>query len=69
MRLMAIELRDADGLRLSGGTAFAHTLGSTLSFAFLLLQAISFLFMGISEKGQGLTDMLLGTTMLDRAVP
>lgn len=67
MRLMAIELRDADGHRLSGGTAFWHTLGTTLSFAFPLIQAVSVLFMATGDKGQGLTDMVLGTAMLNRA--
>lgn len=67
MRLMAIELRENDGGRLTGGTAFLHTLGTTLSFAFPLIQAISVLFMATGDKGQGLTDMVLGTAMLNRA--
>jgi uncharacterized RDD family membrane protein YckC len=67
MRLMAIELRESDGHHLSGGTAFAHTAGTTLSFAIMPLQAISVLFMALGDKGQGLTDLVLGTAMLNRA--
>ena len=69
MRLMAIELRDTDGQHISGSTAFRHTLGSTLSFGFPLIQAIFVLFMATGDKGQGLTDMVLGTVMLNRAAP
>lgn len=46
-----------------------HTLGSTLSFAFPLIQAISVLFMAMDNKGQGLTNRVLGTAMLNRAAP
>jgi len=67
MRLMAIELRGADGRRLAGSTAFLHTLGTTLSFAFPLVQAVSVLLMVTGERGQGITDMVLGTAMLNRA--
>ncbi|MCF2872260.1 RDD family protein [Octadecabacter sp. G9-8] len=68
MRLMAIELRDAQGARLSGGMAFMHTLGTTLSFAFPLVQAISILFMMTSDRGQGITDLVLNTAMLNRSI-
>jgi uncharacterized RDD family membrane protein YckC len=67
MRIMAIELRADDGQRLSSGTAFMHTLGTALSFGFPLVQAISMLFMATGDKGQGITDMVLGTAMLNRA--
>lgn len=67
MRLMAIELRDIHGQRLNGATAFWHTLGSTLSFSFPLIQAVSIFLMATSERGQGLTDMVLGTAMLNKA--
>ncbi len=67
MRIMAIELRDIHGQRLSGTTAFLHTLGSTLSFCFAVVQAVSIFLMATSERGQGLTDMVLGTTMLNKA--
>lgn len=66
MRLMAIELRDAHGQRLDAGQALMHTLGYTISFAVPPLQLVSVLLMFLSERGQGLTDMVLGTTMLNR---
>lgn len=68
MRLMSIELRDRDGHRLDGNTAFLHTAGTYLSFAICPLQLVSVASMAFSERGQGLTDMILGTTMLNRSV-
>ncbi len=67
MRFMAIELRDRDGHRLDSNTAFLHTLGTTLSFAISPAQLVSVAAMLLSERGQGLTDMVLGTAMLNRA--
>ncbi len=67
MRMMAIELRDRDGLRLDGQTAFLHTAGTYLSFAISPLQLVSVAAMVLSERRQGLTDMVLGTVMLNRA--
>ncbi|WP_281982923.1 RDD family protein [Thalassorhabdomicrobium marinisediminis] len=69
MRLMAIELRDHAQQPLSSGMAFLHTLGSTLSFGTFVVQALSVLSMIVTEKGQGLTDLVLGTTMLNRSLP
>lgn len=67
MRMMAIELSDIHGARLSGGLAFMHTLGTTLSFGVPVVQAASMVMMASTQKGQGLTDMALGTTMLNKA--
>ncbi len=66
MRLMAIELREADGARLSGGTALAHTLGYTVSMALPLLQIVSVVLMATSARGQGLSDLALGTVAINR---
>lgn len=66
MRIMAIELRDISGQRLSSGMAFMHTLGSTLSFGTTVVQVVSMLMMVTTQKGQGLTDMVLGTTMINK---
>jgi len=66
MRLMAIELRDATGARLDLGQAFLHTLGYTLSWAIAPLQLISVVLMATSNRGQGLTDMVMGTAALNR---
>lgn len=67
MRLMAIELRDRHGHRLDGATAFLHTAGTYLSFAAMPVQLISAVAMAVTDRGQGLTDMVLGTAMLNRS--
>lgn len=66
MRLMAIELRGAAGRRLDFGQAFLHTLGYTVSWAFAPLQVISVILMLATERGQGLSDHVMGTTALNR---
>ena len=66
MALAGIELRAGDGGRLSGAMAFAHTAGFMLSWAFVLPQVASVALMAISARGQGLTDMLLGTAAIRR---
>jgi uncharacterized RDD family membrane protein YckC len=66
MRLMAIELRDASGAPLTLGTAFLHTVGYTVSWAVAPLQLISIVLMATSNRGQGLTDLVLGTAALNR---
>jgi uncharacterized RDD family membrane protein YckC len=66
MRMMAIELREADGMRLSGGTALVHTLGYSLSLAVPPLQFVSVIAMVALGRGQGLTDLILGTAMINR---
>lgn len=68
MWLMAIELREADGLRLTSGTAFLHTAGYTLSVAMAPLQLVSILLMIVTARKQGLTDHVLGTAALNRAL-
>ncbi|MBV2360897.1 RDD family protein [Thalassococcus sp. CAU 1522] len=66
MRMMAVELRNAGGQRLDGGEAFLHTLGYTVQWAFPVLQVVSIVTMLASERGQSLTDMVLGTVALNR---
>lgn len=66
MRLFAIELRRADGSRMDAGSAFAHTLGYTLSWMVPVFQLISVVLMGTTERGQGLSDHVLGTVMINR---
>ncbi|WP_146587294.1 RDD family protein [Puniceibacterium confluentis] len=66
MRLMSIELRDAAGARLNLGQAFLHTLGYALSLSFMPVQLASVIFMCATERGQGVTDMALGTVMINR---
>lgn len=66
MRMMAIEIRDATGARLDLGQAFLHTLGYTISWAVAPLQLISIVLMATTLRRQGLTDMVMGTTALNR---
>lgn len=66
MMLMSIEFRRDDGQKFDFATAFLHTLGYTISFGFMLLQVVSVVLMATSDRGQGLTDMVLGTTALNQ---
>lgn len=68
MRLMSIEFRNAHGARLDGGEAFFHTLGYTLISSTVILQLGSIVMMFVTERGQGLHDMLLGTVALNRRI-
>lgn len=66
MRLMAIELREADGGTLQSSTALIHTAGYLFSCWTAPLQLISMVLMGVSGRGQGLSDMVLGTAAVNR---
>lgn len=68
MRMMAIELRDLAGNRLDGGHAFLHTAGYTFSVVTAPLQLISMIMMLATERGQGLTDLVLGTTAVNKTL-
>ncbi len=65
MRFAAITFRDRFGAPLDSGSALLHTAGYTLSFMIFPLQLVSVLLMLISERGQGLTDHVLGTVALN----
>ncbi|MEO6301261.1 MAG: RDD family protein [Paracoccaceae bacterium] len=67
MRLVGVEFRDGQGYRLDTMTAFAHTLGYSLSVAFVFPQLISLALMAFSRRGQSLTDHVLGTLLVNRA--
>ncbi|MET4100595.1 putative RDD family membrane protein YckC [Roseovarius sp. MBR-78] len=66
MRLVAIEFRAADGRRFDLGLAFAHTLGLTISFALPLLQVVSVVLMLTRPRGEGLSDLVLGSVAINR---
>ena len=66
MRFAGIELRDAAGARFDLSLAFMHTVGYSISFAFPILQVISIVLMLTSARGQGLTDVMLGTVAINR---
>ncbi|WP_136442700.1 RDD family protein [Pacificoceanicola onchidii] len=66
MRMMAIEFRDARGQRFDLSQAFLHTLGYTISLAVFPLQLISIAMMLFTERGQGLTDMVMNSVALNK---
>ena len=66
MRLLSMEIRQGDDRPLSGGTALLHTLGYSVSNGMPLIQLISDVLMETSQRGQGLTDMVLGTVALNK---
>ena len=66
MRFAGIELRNAWGERLDTGQALAHTAGYTVSIMLPVLQVISIVMMLTGPRGQGLTDAILGTVMINR---
>lgn len=68
MRLVSLELRRRDGTAFDGATAFLHTAGYTFSVVTFPLQLISIGLMLMTERKQGLTDMILGTAALNRAL-
>lgn len=67
MRMTAIEIRQGDGRRLDLGMAVLHTLGYALSMSFVLPQVASIILMLTGARGQGLTDLVLGTAAINRA--
>ncbi|MEM9580338.1 MAG: RDD family protein [Pseudomonadota bacterium] len=66
MRIMSIELRDARGERFDFSQALLHTIGYSISMAFFLIQFISIILMAGSARGQSLTDLALGSVMINR---
>jgi uncharacterized RDD family membrane protein YckC len=66
MRIMSIEFRDSRGEHFDFSQAFVHTLGYTVSMSVFPLQLISIAMMFLTERGQGLTDMLMGTVAINR---
>ncbi|WP_420567407.1 RDD family protein [Thalassovita sp.] len=67
MRLLAIEFRAADGSRFGLGQAFLHTVGLCVSFAFMPIQIGSIILMATTERGQGVTDYVMGSVAINRA--
>ena len=68
MRLMGIELRDRSGDRFDTMHAAIHTGIFMVSMASLIGWLVSVLMMVGSRLGQGLPDMILGSTAINRPV-
>ncbi|MGR3485134.1 MAG: RDD family protein [Paracoccaceae bacterium] len=66
MRMMAIELREGDGRRISDGTAFLHTAAYVGAWVVLPAQFLSVFLMAGTRLGQGLGDLTLNTVMVNR---
>ncbi|PWE33094.1 hypothetical protein DDZ14_06660 [Maritimibacter sp. 55A14] len=66
MQIMAIEIRGGRGHRLDTVEAVLHTLVYSVIAAFVLPQLISIVLMATTSRGQGLHDMALGTTAINR---
>jgi uncharacterized RDD family membrane protein YckC len=66
MRMTAIEFRTHKGERFDLATAALHTLGFSVSIAMVLPQIASIILMLTTPRGQGLSDMLLGTAAVNR---
>ena len=66
MRLTGIELRDRAGQRLDTGTAFTHTLIYSIAIATVCLQILSAAMMLTTRYKQGIADVFLGTTAINR---
>jgi uncharacterized RDD family membrane protein YckC len=66
MRLFAIEFRASDGSRFGLGQAFLHTVGLCISFGIPLIQVGSAILMATTERGQGVTDYVMGSVAINR---
>ncbi|MDD9923067.1 MAG: RDD family protein [Boseongicola sp.] len=65
MRIMSVEFRQKNGHKFDTGTAFLHTVGYFVSVAVFPAQLISIALMLLSERKQGLTDMILGSVLIN----
>ena len=66
MRLMAIELRTGRGERFDVPTAFFHVTGYYITMMTVILQVLSIAMLFSTARRQGLTDMFLGTSAINR---
>lgn len=66
MRMVSIELRNARGEPLDFGQALLHTAGYYVSMSMVIVQLVSIIMMLTSPRGQGLTDVILGTAAVNR---
>jgi len=66
MRLMAMELRDRRDQPFDFATAFLHTVGYSMSVAFMPVQLISVVLICATARRQSLTDMVLGSAPVNR---
>lgn len=65
MRLMAIELRDANGNRFDLPQAALHTAAYTASWVLFPVQLLSAATMAGTSRAQGLTDLVMGSAAIN----
>ncbi|MDB2407030.1 RDD family protein [Jannaschia sp.] len=66
MRLMGVELRDHHGRRFDGPTALLHVIGYYASMSFVLPALGSIVTMLVTDRRQGLTDLVMGSAAINR---
>jgi uncharacterized RDD family membrane protein YckC len=66
MWLLGVEFRRADGSRFDAATAVLHTLGTMFTWTTVVPQVASAALMAMHPRGQGLTDLVLGTVAIRR---
>jgi len=66
MRLLAIQLRNQHGDKFGLGEAALHTLGYSISVGIPLVQVISVVLMLTTSRKQGLTDMVMGSVVINK---
>ena len=66
MRLMSIQLRNANGDKFGFGEAFLHTLGYYVSMSTAIIQLASIVGMIATPRKQGLSDMIMGSVMINK---
>ncbi|MEO1306541.1 MAG: RDD family protein [Pseudomonadota bacterium] len=67
MRVMAISFRGHSGRPLTSGEAFMHTLIYSFSMSLVVPQIISIFTMLLTERGQSLGDLMLGTVAINNS--
>ena len=66
MRLMSIQLRNQHGEKFGLGETALHTLGYSISMSMPLIQLISVVLMLTTERKQGLTDLVMGSVVINK---
>ena len=67
MRIMAIEFRHESGHRLDFITSVFRIIGLYVSYATVLVQLLSIGMVVMRDDRKSLTDMMIGTVMVNRA--
>lgn len=66
MRLMSIQLRNQHGEKFGLGEAALHTLGYSISMGMPLIQLVSVILMLTTSRKQGLTDIVVGSVVINK---